>query len=289
MMRIAAVSIGYGAPVGDFDGTVEAAYVRACMLSTKGHGLLTLTTPTMGRLPRGFVVDVSSDFSFASSVATGAIVAARSGILRFRDTDLAVDLRSTPLWRSALRALCIDGSNAAVALARTAAIATLRRDGRSDSFTRLAGAALVSFDAAVRALDAPSAERAMKGLIGLGEGLTPAGDDYLVGYFAGLWACSGLDQSRLNFMTVLSEQLKRNAVNTGDVSRIYLEAAADGEVSERLFDLSSSVATPSDDAAVSRAVAAALDVGHSSGACGVEGFLRASACWGGDPRRGSSR
>jgi len=286
MMRVAALSIGYGTPVGDFDGRVEAAYPHACVLLLDDHRLLTLVTPTIGRLPRGVVVEAPPEFTFASSIAIGASAAARSGILRIRGAALAVDLRSAPLWRSFLGVLKIDGTRETVARALETAGAALRQDGRSDLFVRLAGARLADLAAATRALDAAATEKAMSGLVGLGDGLTPAGDDYLIGYFAGLWVCAGADRSRTNFVVTLSGWLKRMALCTGKTSRVYLEAAADGEVSERLFDLAHSVAGGSDSAAVNRAAAAALALGHSSGACGVCGFLQACACWADDLRSG---
>jgi hypothetical protein len=279
MMRVAALSIGYGVPVGDFDGRVEAAYPHACVLLLDDHGLVTLVTPTIGRLPRGVVVDAPPEFTFGPDVAIGAIAATRSGILRIRGAALAVDLRSAPLWRSPLGVLKIDGTRDGVARALETAGTVLRQDGRSELFVRLAGARLAVLAAATRALDAAATEKAMSGLVGLGDGLTPEGDDYLIGYFAGLWACGGADRSRANFVLALSGWLKRIALCAGKTSRVYLEAAADGEVSERLFDLANSVAGGSDSAAVNRAAAAALAVGHSSGACGVCGFLQACACW----------
>jgi Protein of unknown function (DUF2877) len=279
MMRVAALSIGYGVPVGDFDGRVEAAYPHACVLLLDDHGLVTLVTPTIGRLPRGVVVDAPPEFTFGPDIAIGAIAATRSGILRIRGAALAVDLRSAPLWRSPLGVLKIDGTRDGVARALETAGTVLRQDGRSELFVRLAGARLAILAAATRALDAAATEKAMSGLVGLGDGLTPEGDDYLIGYFAGLWACGGADRSRANFVLALSGWLKRIALCAGKTSRVYLEAAADGEVSERLFDLANSVAGGSDSAAVNRAAAAALAVGHSSGACGVCGFLQACACW----------
>jgi Protein of unknown function (DUF2877) len=286
MMRVAALSIGYGTPVGDFDGRVEAAYPHACVLLLDDHRLLTLVTPTIGRLPRGVVVDAPPEFTFASGIAIGASAAARSGILRIRGAALAVDLRSARLWRSFLGVLEIDGTCETVVRALETARAALCQDGRSDLFVRLASARLADLAAATRALDAVATEKAMSGLVGFGDGLTPAGDDYLIGYFAGLWACAGADRSRANFLVALSGWLKRVALCAGKTSRVYFEAAADGEVSERLFDLADSVAGGADSAAVNRAAAAALAVGHSSGACGVCGFLQACACWSDDLRSG---
>ncbi|HLH51354.1 MAG TPA: DUF2877 domain-containing protein [Roseiarcus sp.] len=278
-MRLEALAIGYGVPAGDFDGTVEAAYSRACVLLLDDHDVLTLVAPTIGRLPRAIVVDAPPEFTFAPGVAIGASAASRSGILRIAGAAFVVDLRAAPLWRSPLGALMIDRARDGVAHAFAAAEAALRRDGRADPLVRLAAARLAALATATQRLDAGAAEKAMAGLVGLGDGSTPAGDDYLVGYFAGLWACAGMDASRRDFVVALGVRLKRLALCAGKTSRVYLEAAADGEVSERLFDLANSLATGSDGAAVNRAAQAALEVGHSSGACGVCGFLQACACW----------
>ena len=97
----------------------------------------------------------------------------------------------------------------------------------------------------------------MSRLIGLGEGRTPAGDDYLVGYFAALWACSDASKA---FAAALSARLMVLATRTEDLSRLYLEAAAVGEVSEWIVAVATGIAAGSDNAAIGRAVAAALAV-----------------------------
>ena len=100
----------------------------------------------------------------------------------------------------------------------------------------------------------------MSRLIGLGEGRTPAGDDYLVGYFAALWSCSDASKA---FAAALSARLMVLATRTEDLSRLYLEAAAIGEVSERMLAVATGIAAGSDNAAIGRAVAAALAVGQA--------------------------
>ena len=86
----------------------------------------------------------------------------------------------------------------------------------------------------------------MSRLIGLGEGRTPAGDDYLVGCFAALWACCDASKA---FATALSARLMVLATHTENLSRLYLEAAAIGEVSERIAAVATGIAAGSDDAA----------------------------------------
>ena len=266
-------------PAEDFAGRIAAVHPSVCVLSLVDESLLTLATPTIGRLPRSITLDAPRDFAFQDILAVGADIAARSGILRIAGSALSIDLRPAIRWRSCLGDLRLDAKRNVVMQALEAARAALLQDGRSDALIRIAGTRLAALATATRTLDAAVAGNSMSELVGLGEGMTPAGDDYLVGYFAGLWTCAERTTARLAFIAALSERLKHSVLLTGRVSRAYLEASFDGEVSERLFDLASRIAAGSDDATVRRAAATALAVGHSSGACGLLGFLQACTCW----------
>ena len=278
-MRFAALSTGAGAPAGDFTGAIAAVHRRVCVISLVDENPLTLATPEVGRLPRCVTIDAPPEFTFPDVVARGAEVATRGGILRIGGGALSIDLRPATLWRSRLGDLRLDDSRQTVMQALETARAALRRDGRGDALVRVAGARLGALDGATRALDAATAGNAMSALVGLGEGVTPAGDDFLVGCFAGLWACAGRDAARIGFLAALRERLMRSAPPTGALSRVYLEASFDGETSERLFDVADALAAGSEDAVVRRIAARALAVGHSSGACGLLGFLQACASW----------
>jgi hypothetical protein len=280
-MRFAALSTGAGVPAGYFAGAISAVHRRVCVISLVDENPLTLATPEIGRLPRSITLDAPPEFTFQGIVARGADVGARGGILRIGGGALSIDLRPATPWRSRLGHLRLDDTRGDVARALEATRAALRQDGRADALLRIAGARLEAVARATRTLDAAPAGEAMSALVGLGEGATPAGDDYLVGYFAGLWACAGNAVARVVFIAALRKRLTRSAPATSAISRVYLEAAFDGEVSERLFDLAYAVARGSDDAALRRAAANALAVGHSSGACGLLGFLQACACWSG--------
>jgi hypothetical protein len=278
-MRFAALSTGAGVPAGDFAGAVSAVHRRVCVISLVDGSLLTLATPAIGRLPRGITLVAPPEFTFHRIVARGADIAARGGILRIGGSALSIDLRRATPWRSRLGDLSLDGARDAVAQALETTRAALRQDGRGDALVRVAGARFAALASATRTLDAAAAGDAMSALVGLGEGVTPAGDDYLVGFFAGLWASAWWAAPRRAFVAALRERLTRSPLETSRVSRVYLEAAFDGEVSERLFDLAGAIATGSADAAVHCAAASVLSVGHSSGACGLLGFLEACACW----------
>ena len=260
-------------------GTVAAVHSRVCVVSLADESLLTLAAPEIGGLPRSIRFDAPSGLAFENAIPVGADVAQRGGILRIAGSPISIDLRCAALWRSPLRDLRLDGARRAVADALSAAHAALGQDGRNMRWVRLAGARPAALMAATRALDAASAESAISGLVGLGEGATPAGDDFLVGYFAALWACAAANAPRLAFLADVSGRVRRLAPRTNRVSRVYLEAAAEGEVSERLFDLARHISAGSDADTIQRVARAALAVGHSSGACGLQGFLAACSCW----------
>jgi len=275
-MRIAALRIGPAVPSHGFVGLVAATYARVCLIALTNDRLVTLVTPEMGCLPNGVTVDTPDGFSFQKSLRVGARAGVRGGVLRV-DDGFSIDLRAARPWRSHLNGLPFNLARAPVRLAWDTAWSALHVHGTFAPLLRRGGAAVTRMCEATRDLDSACARQAMSELIGLGEGSTPAGDDYLVGHFAGLWCCAGADGARQRFIADLGQSLREMAPRTNRVSRVYLEAAADGEVSERLVTLACRIAAGADQESVAIAAAAALAVGHSSGACGVLGLLLGSA------------
>ncbi len=273
-MRLAALAAGIGVPTGDFSGRVVEVHTRAALVRVGGGRWLTLAVPELGHLPGAITLDAPAGFSFRSFLAPAAEVAARGAVLRTTGAGFAIDLRDMRQWRSGLATLRLDFGLASVARACRVAWSALDADGRSHGLRRQAGAALDSLADATRRRQLADAERAVSSLVGFGEGKTPAGDDYLVGFFAALWACG--DASR-RFAAALGTLIPALATRTGHVSGLYLEAAATGEVSERIAAFAACIAAGSDDATVGRVAAAALAVGHSSGAAAVLGLLHGCA------------
>jgi hypothetical protein len=275
-VRLAALMVGAGVPGGDFSGRVLEVHARACLIAVSDEICVTLAAAVLGGLPCGIVLGTPSGFFFSSVLGPGAEAAARGGILRIGGGALAVDLRAARTWRSELPALNLDLSRPASRATWVALAAAVLADGRADALRHCASAAISALTAATRARNAAAARHAMSRLIGLGEGRTPAGDDYLVGYAAGLQAC-GRAGPPAAFTAALLAGLRTLARETNRVSRLYLEAAATGEISQRLHRVATAVASGADRAEGERALADALAVGHSSGAAGVLGLLHGSA------------
>lgn len=108
------------------------------------------------------------------------------------------------------------------------------------------------------------------GLAGLGGGLTPSGDDYLIGTMHALWGVLPEAEAR-----GLSRPLAYAALpRTTDLSGAWLYAAAVGEAAEYWHDLFQALLEQRE-AALEVPVRRLLRVGHTSGADALAGFLAA--------------
>ncbi len=73
-------------------------------------------------------------------------------------------------------------------------------------------------------MEHPDALERQPQLIGFGKGLTPDGDDYLLGYLAALWLWQ-LPAQLADHQYRLQQAIDQHAHNTTDISRHYLERA----------------------------------------------------------------
>ncbi|MGH6924362.1 MAG: DUF2877 domain-containing protein [Propylenella sp.] len=279
-MQFAAQKIGWGVPAV-FEAAVHSLFRSAAILAVPGHGLVTLVPAKAGGLPGALTIGVPAGFDFAKAFDPEWRAAVRGGVLRFSGGVASVDLRTAVPWRSRLAALQLDLNKPAQRRAWERASRILSADRRSDAFVRIARRPLRALLDATSAFDAARAKRAMAELVGLGAGGTPAGDDFLVGFLVALRATAGwAEETRGDFLAALCRQTKALLSKTNDVSRVYLAAAAEGEVSERLTGLAAAIAAGSGASTVGDAAGAAIVVGHTSGADGTLGLLLGAAAWG---------
>ncbi|MBH0197507.1 MAG: DUF2877 domain-containing protein, partial [Nitrospira sp.] len=116
-------------------------------------------------------------------------------------------------------------------------------------------------------------------LIGLGPGLTPAGDDFLVGYLAGLWSTANSDTARLRFMASIGAWLSEAASQTNVISQASIQSVVRGNASEPIARLAEQLDRADTIDSVRAETQAALQVGHSSGTDGVTGLLFGCTVW----------
>ncbi len=119
----------------------------------------------------------------------------------------------------------------------------------------------------IKAIDQPDKpeqlSRAVAKLAGLGPGLTPAGDDYLIGAMAALWLTGRLGTMELIAATAIPR--------TSALSAAFLRAAARGQFMEPWHALVEAWQAE-DKPAVAAAVARIAVFGASSGADALAGF-----------------
>lgn len=121
---------------------------------------------------------------------------------------------------------------------------------------------------------------AWQGLIGLGPGLTPSGDDMLVGALAALYCDKGM-RTKLYRQPALDHTLPLTQLTT-TVSSCYLKQAGKGYFSLSLLHVVSSLARRRN---VAKAITRLLNHGHTSGADTLLG-LSLGVRWLNDINRG---
>jgi uncharacterized protein DUF2877 len=125
---------------------------------------------------------------------------------------------------------------------------------------------------ALRGGDDGRALAAATSLVGLGEGSTPAGDDYLIGALHAL-ALDGGAVGANDHVAALREVLPAVAMTrTTSPSAAWLAAAARGESSTVWSALLQALAA-GDEKAVAAAARTVRATGHTSGAFSLRGFL----------------
>lgn len=288
----AALVVGARVPAGNFEFHVHSAFASAMNLAVTGRrGLVTLVGADADDDPQGIRLATPGDF-----LAWGAPAGTRGrrdgARLVFEGPNgvehLAVDLSSAVAGcRQALP--CIDPHDEAVFEAwsecatrlddlQTAAQTDLRLAslcGRSPAPTILGThLALAAGELAggVRRRNPELAERAAARLIGLGTGLTPAGDDFLCGILAALWCASRENDPDRRFVMGWGRALSARLEATTAISATFLECAIAGSFAGAVSTLAEALA-----GARVTAARAALDRlctrGHSSGMDTATGLL----------------
>jgi hypothetical protein len=296
-MYLRAISMGDAVPHTDFHATVHSVFHSAINLRlTRVAELLTLVGAGQADLPQGIRVDTPENFSFECARA-GEQVTCRDDLLRFG--SLAIELRGARRWRCDLPALQADMTNPDAATAWRCAWQVLgERQGSSgieiitqnlvfsDNMARrgllrkVEGAVRDILDA-TRRYDVTVAP-AIETLIGLGAGLTPSGDDWLVGYLAGLWCAVQRSRKRVQYVSDLAKEVLRLSAHTNDISRTYLYHATRGQVSSLLEALAGAICQGWNEDHLLHTAEAAMRVGSTSGKVAVAGLLLGLAVWNGD-------
>jgi hypothetical protein len=257
---------------------VLAVFEHACNLLTTDGDVITLVTPKIGDGPLNVVIEGGGG-PFAA-LHPGAPVTL--GQERFLGANLEIHLKGATVWEPrpdwgalrARRAAIVAGLPAlrAQALRHVPAGSLLALLGGPPASDGLDMAILSQAQAAAQALragwsgDLEGLRGGAAGIAGLGNGLTPAGDDFLSGAMLGAWLAHPAPGP---FCRALA---KAAAPRTTLLSAAFLRAAARGECSAAWHTLLT-VLRQGQEREIETALRGVLAHGATSGADTLAGFL----------------
>jgi hypothetical protein len=261
---------------------VHSIFERTANLERSDRRLLVLADVSCANVPHGVRLPASDWRALRAALRLGDTASLAAQRLHFPRAEYVVDLTSASRWHIDLMQIGCDWSNARVREAFTSACAILRSaNARSDdplarAYARLLARIVPDLERALRTLHSGMALEGLGRLLGTGPGLTPSGDDFVVGMLAGLAVCAQSRQQLL-FLDDLCRGVNDARVATTPISQQHLSDACHLHFAQPLAELA--VAIASGVADVTPELTAALAVGAHSGTDGVAGLLFALRAW----------
>ena len=266
---------------------VHSVFRSVVNLETPG-GLVTIGGFPVEPLPHGLRIRGDIDFR-AAGLRIGQQVLLDERWIRIPAGDIAIDLHGAAGWSPRLPStefsLARTRWRVRAASARSLVAAAVRgRPGSGDGLgdlvhhdghtslrpvARLAAPRLERLAAALRDADPSAASRAAESLLGLGPGLTPSGDDALVGMAA---AVTAMPPPGMLDATYLRRAVDTAPARTTAVSTAFLRHAADGEFAAGLHHLIAALIGP-DPTRLASTIERSVAFGATSGTDTLVGVL----------------
>ena len=236
---------------------------HACNLINERREVLSIVTPEIGNGPFNLVVEDEILFSEHLHIESSIGISDNQLTL----ADLTVDTNQAVLWhpRPTWEVLHAERGNILTQIASLPI---------TNNQPLLPNSLLSTLSSALANADCPSSLTAAKQLAGLGQGLTPAGDDFILGAVYAAWIIHPADVAR-----VLAEEIANTAAPlTTSLSAAWLRSAGKGEAGilwHEFFD----ALIASDGARIQEAMDKILVVGETSGADALAGFMGLLVAW----------
>ncbi len=270
--------VGHLVPAADFNGCIHSLFARACNIAC-GETLLTVVAdgladgPTTLKLAPRVAPDLRLFFR------TGERLRCRNGVASTDGVELR--LAGATVWRPAPARAAASSSQLTANLRSEHVALANRRRTHSSVIDREAIAIVGALGEATRSVHVEKASAQLDRLIGWGEGLTPAGDDFIVGWLAALDALAGGDAARIRFLRASSEAIAARASRTVPIAGHCLRLAAQGHFNADVTGLRNALLGGRDRAVIQAALQGALETGATSGADMVAGMIAGFEAWSG--------
>ena len=259
---------------GRFDGFVHSVFDKAVNLRCRSNGILhALVCRRLDNGPDTLVVDV--DRFAETEIEAGDAVRSSGGVLRIGDTAV-VGFDEVAVWDGALYAYPADTARLKHNLERAEEYLSRRvgkSDGDADLFTRETARRLERSGASlVRCLARGDREEALAhaaDMIGLGPGLTPAGDDFLLGVCAVLH----IENSPCFYLREFSRDVTALSYRfTNEISHNIIVKASKGKFREKIVDAVNNFQSNDEDVFF-KSIYDVFSIGASSGTYVLKGII----------------
>lgn len=256
-------AVGLPVPTGTWCGRVHSVFRNSVNLCGPGDTLLCVHRFSFGLLPGSYLVPgLDTGGLHPGDPVQGWAAGLRLGGLTLslapdvQQVDTRIPRSGRPVdpaaWAAQRRALCLRRAGQA-------------SDGLTEALYRRLGRELAELRKAVENRNRTELQRRCEAMVGLGQGLTPSGDDMLLGVL------SALHMYRPEPAGLLAEALEPLLSRTNDISRSYLRQALEGRAATPVLQTLEGLASGD-----MRGAGLLLDVGHSSGGDILEGILSAT-------------
>ena len=236
---------------------------HACNLINERREALSIVTPEIGNGPFNLVVEDEILFSEHLNIESSIAISDNQLTL----ADLTIDTNNAIPWhpRPTWEVLHAKRGNILTQIASLPI--TNNQPLLPNSLVSALSAALVKADIS-------TAKAVASRLAGLGMGLTPAGDDFIMGAIYAAWIIHSADVTK-----ILVEEIANTAASlTTSLSAAWLRSAGRGEAGilwHEFFD----ALRDSDAARIQETMDKILAVGETSGADALAGFIGLLAAW----------
>lgn len=268
------------------DGRIHSVFRRVINIEIADGGLVALAHASLDDAPWTIRVDRFGEFADLVRVGDPVVFAAGGLQLAGDGVVFDIELGAAQEWDTSPPELgSIDAGGLARAAARLDRL--VREHGRAGGmlgarpgsaaaeaspFETVASAMLeersARLIAALRDGDRAGTADALTSIIGLGPGLTPAGDDFATGL---AWVASGSTTALAGFTAILADELARRPEATTPLSRVTMREAVRGRIRGQLEDAAAAALRTADDeertalAELSAPVLRVVRIGHTSG------------------------
>jgi hypothetical protein len=271
-----AATLGYLVPAGPFDATAHSVYRSACNL-VQGGTLLVIGAFALPDGPTTVRLNAPRSIDFRAWLRPGEAITRRGAWLA--SGNMRIDLGRARTW---IPPAAAPRAATPVDLAHRLHRAATRLDAQptrcASVLHREGAAACRDLEHACRSLEVATAEAQVARLIGWGEGLTPAGDDFLVGLLAALQILAG-DDARQSFLRRLGATIDEAAASTTAVAAHYLRLAVRNHFNADIHDIRDGLLDASGGARLEDSLDAVLSRGATSGGDLLAGLLVGIRAW----------